>query len=141
MARPTPLMRDQKGCTERRTISHTPLHRSLYSATHHQLDLIPTEEEETQPRSRPQRSKPIDHHRVNLRSISRFGHAPLQNFLHFRNAVTSPLEQRLALTILNPGIRRESTNFNEGGAAEEESRAGVAITREDESAIAQRGET
>jgi hypothetical protein len=128
MARPTALMRDQKGCPGRKAVSSpSSTLQKKFHRTHHQPDLLPTDEEESQPRRRPQRSQPINHHRVNLRSKSRFRHGPLEDFIHFGNRVASSLEQRLALTILDPGIGGEPPDFDEGGAAEEETGAGVAV--------------
>lgn len=63
---------------------------------------------------------------MNLSSISRFGHTPLEDLIHFRNLVATSLQQRLALAVLDPRIGGETANFDEGGAAEEEARAGVA---------------
>jgi hypothetical protein len=90
----------------------------------HHLRLFAAKEP-TKAMSGPKGTETVNHHRVNLRRISRLRHSPLKDFIDLVNLEPSPEKERFTLAIVDPRIGREATDLREGGAAEEEAGAGV----------------
>jgi hypothetical protein len=122
-ARPMAVTRARVDCEAQPKISYGFCYVQS-SITHHEFDRVPRQEEPESP-SRSERSDTVDHHRVDLTSVRRLRQAPLKHLVDDSDLVASTGEEGLALAVLDPRIGREASDFGEGGAAEEEARAGI----------------
>lgn len=93
--------------------------------THHEPNLLPTEEE-PKPDRRAKRPEAVDHHLVDLHAVRRLRHAPLKDLVDDDGRVAAALEEALGESVLKPRVSREASDLLDGGAAEDEAGAGVA---------------